>query len=79
MYVGLSVYECVCAMCYLISSLSALSSLYPIWLNGVSCTSKNTNITQCGYTKPIGYGQYCTHTYDVVVDCQSTAGVFLFH
>eukprot|EP00731_Ephydatia_muelleri_P010222 Em0005g808a len=55
-------------------SLSALSSLYPIWLNGINCISQKTNITQCGYTKPIGYGLYCTHYYDAIVDCESTSG-----
>eukprot|EP00731_Ephydatia_muelleri_P010229 Em0005g815a len=59
-------------------SLSALSSLYPIWLNGVNCTSQKTKITQCGYTKPIGYGPYCTHYYDAIVDCKSTSGVSPF-
>ena len=46
--------------------------------DGVNCTSRKTNITQCGYTKPIGYGPYCTHYYDAIVDCKSTSGVSLF-
>eukprot|EP00731_Ephydatia_muelleri_P010238 Em0005g824a len=51
-------------------SFSGLSSLSPIWISGLTCSSSVvTNITQCGYTKPLGYGPFCTHTYDALVDC----------
>eukprot|EP00731_Ephydatia_muelleri_P010237 Em0005g823a len=51
-------------------SFSGLSSLSPVWISGLSCSSSVvTNISQCGYTKPLGYGPFCTHTYDALVDC----------
>ncbi|KAL5493877.1 hypothetical protein EMCRGX_G015111 [Ephydatia muelleri] len=56
-------------------SISDVSLLYPIWLSGVTCSSQNTNITQCNYTKPIGFNQNCfgigAHLTDAKVDCQS--------
>ena len=70
---------CACIwMC--VPSLSPLSSLYPVWLNGVNCSSKNTNITQCGYTKPIGYSWYCPlYYYDAKVDCQvNSSGMHVY-
>ena len=47
-------------------SLTDSASLKPIWLSGTTC---NINSTNCTYTLPIGYGQSCNHSKDVVLYC----------
>lgn len=54
-------------------SFSGLSALYPIWISGLRCSNTTVkNITQCSYNKLIGYKEYCTHSYDALLDCDSS-------
>eukprot|EP00731_Ephydatia_muelleri_P010183 Em0005g769a len=55
-------------------SFKGLSALYPVWISGLKCNSTSvSNITQCAYNSPIGFGQNCSHTYDALLDCQSSS------
>ena len=47
-----------------------------IWLNGVSCTGREENITKCSHNGWKYHNNHCKHSQDAGVECSTSGIVF---